>query len=224
MSVNATRMELLDRKTGLSLGEAVFRALRQALRSGQYRSGDRLREDEIAQTLKVSRTPVREALNRLMATGFIEQASGRGLVVRHLDIAEVLELYAMREILEGAAARLASRHASLAEIEALNDLEGRFEALNDDPAEMAKVNRTFHETIFRAAKNRYLDGALEELQDGISLLHPTTFTVQQRPGTAANEHREIIAAITGRDADRAEQMARLHIQESLRTRLRLFNS
>ena len=224
MPANVSKIELLDRDSGLSLGEAVFRALRQALRSGLYKSGDRLREDEIAQALKVSRTPVREALNRLMATGFIEQASGRGIVVRNLGIAEVLELYAMREILEGAAARLASRHASPPEIEALCDLEDRFEANGADPSEMARINRAFHEAIFRAAKNRYLDSALEELQDGISLLRPTTFTVGQRPATAAKEHRAIIAAITERDADRAEQVARLHIQESLRSRLQLLNN
>src|SRR3712207_6471716 len=97
-------LELIGRDSGISLSEAVFRSLREALRAGLYRPGDRLREEEVAQRLKVSRTPVREALGRLMTKGFVEPAGGRGLVVRRLDPAEVLELYAMREILEGAAA------------------------------------------------------------------------------------------------------------------------
>jgi DNA-binding GntR family transcriptional regulator len=217
----AKELELVDREAGIPLSEAVFRSLCHALRIGFYRPGDRLREEEVAQRLKVSRTPVREALGRLMARGFVEPAGGRGLIVRTLDMAEVLELYAMREILEGAAARLAAQHASPPEIDALTDLEEAFEARLDDPAEMARLNRAFHETIFRAARNRYLDSALQELQDGIALLGPTTFSRAGRPATAVEEHRALIAAIAARDPDRAEKLARSHIQEALRTRLKL---
>lgn len=214
-------LELVGRNTGIPLSEAVFRSLCQALRVGFYRPGDRLREEEVAQRLKVSRTPVREALGRLMAKGFVEPAGGRGLIVRTLDTAEVLELYAMREILEGAAARLAAQHASQPEIDAMIDLEEAFEAQSKDPVEMARLNRAFHETIFRAARNRYLDSALQELQDGIALLGVTTFSVTGRPSTAAEEHRALIDAIAARDPDRAEKLARSHIQEALRSRLRL---
>jgi DNA-binding GntR family transcriptional regulator len=214
-------LELVDRESGIPLSEAVFRSLCQALRIGLYRPGDRLREEDVAQRLKVSRTPVREALGRLMAKGFVEPAGGRGLIVRSLDTAEVLELYAMREILEGAAARLAAQYVSPPEIDALRDLEEAFEAQISDPGEMARLNRAFHETIFRAARNRYLDSALQELQDGIALLGATTFTVSGRPSTAAEEHRALIAAIGARDPDRAERLARSHIQEALRSRLKL---
>ncbi|WP_230532849.1 GntR family transcriptional regulator [Microvirga roseola] len=214
-------LQLVARDTGLPLSEAVFRSLRQALRAGLYRPGDRLREEEVAQQLKVSRTPVREALGRLMAKGFVTPASGRGLIVRSLDTAEVLELYAMREILEGAAARLAAQHASQPEIDALVDLEEAFEAHSDDAAEMARLNCVFHEAIFRAARNRYLDSALQELQDGIALLGNTTFSITGRPFTAAEEHRALIQAIAAREPDTAEKLARTHIQEALRSRLKL---
>ncbi len=156
-----------------------------------------------------------------MARGFVEPAGGRGLTVRRLDMAEILELYAMREILEGAAARLAAQHASQYEVDALTDLEKAFEEQADNPAGMAKINRAFHEMIFRSARNRYLDSALQELQDGIALLGATTFSVTERPSTAAEEHRALIAAIAGRDADRAEHLARQHIREALRSRLKL---
>jgi DNA-binding GntR family transcriptional regulator len=214
-------MKLDGREAGLPLGEAVFRALRRALRSGIYRPGDRLREEEVAQRLKVSRTPVREALGRLAMQGLVEPAGGRGLIVRSLSIAEVLELYAMRELLEGAAARLAAQHASRPEIDALTDLEAEFEKRSSDAPEMARLNLLLHETITRAARNRYLDAALQELQDGIALLGATTFSVAGRPGSAAKEHSEIIAAIAARDPDKAEQSARAHIREALRFRLKL---
>lgn len=217
-------LELVDRDSGIPLSEAVFRSLCQALRAGIYRPGDRLREEDVAQRFKVSRTPVREALGRLMAKGLVTPAGGRGLIVRSLDMAEVLELYAMREILEGAAARLAAQHASQPEIDALRDLEQSFEAHFDDSAELARFNRVLHETIIRAARNRYLDSALQELQDGISLLGPTTFNVEGRPSTAAEEHRALVEAIAARDADLAEKLARSHIQEALRSRLRLMQN
>jgi DNA-binding GntR family transcriptional regulator len=142
-------------------------------------------------------------------------------VVRSLGTAEVLELYAMREILEGAAARLAAQHASRSETDALVDLENAFEARSNDPAEMARLNRAFHEMIFRSARNRYLDSALQELQDGIALLGATTFSIVGRSSTAAEEHRALIDAIAARDADRAESLARAHIREALRARLKL---
>jgi DNA-binding GntR family transcriptional regulator len=218
---NQVAMKLDGREAGLPLGEAVFRSLRRALRAGIYRPGDRLREQEVAERLQVSRTPVREALGRLAMQGLVESAGGRGMIVRSLSTAEVLELYAMRELLEGAAARLAAQHASRPEVDALTEMECEFEQHSREPAEMAKLNLMLHEAVTRAARNRYLDGALQELQDAIALLGVTTFSVTGRPSSAAKEHRAIIAAIAERDPDKAEQAARAHIREALRFRLKL---
>jgi len=225
MTLNARQdLELGDRSDGLPLGEAVFRSLREALRSGIYRPGDRLREEEVAQRLQVSRTPVREAFGRLVSKGLMVPAQGRGLIVRRLDTTEVIELYAMREILEAAAARLAAQHASPVEIDSLADLETDFEASAADSPEMARLNRLFHESIFAASRNRYLDGALQELQDAIALLGRTTFSIPGRLDPAGREHREIIAAIAARDPDRADEAARVHIREALRSRLKIMQS
>ncbi len=211
-----------DRR-GLQRGEAVFRTLRQAIQDGVYGAGDRLREEEVAQRFAVSRTPVREALGRLLAKGMVVPTGRRGLVVRSLDAAELLELYAMREILEGAAARLAAQHASALETEELRDLATRFEAAAGviDVAAMAHLNRSFHECVVRAARNRFLDTSLGELQDGLVLLGPTTFGLEGRPAPAALEHRAIVVAIAAADPDEAERAARAHIREALRARVRM---
>src|SRR3546814_8153400 len=123
----------------------------------------------------------------------------------------------MREILEGAAARLAAQHVSDPEIEALKDIHQTFEAAHADPEHMARINRLFHETIFRAARSRYLDAALREMQDALPLLGRTTFSVDGRHGTATAEHRAIVDGIAERNPDAAEEAARL--QERKRTRL-----
>ncbi|MGJ5179638.1 GntR family transcriptional regulator [Bradyrhizobium oligotrophicum] len=206
-------------RDNVSLGEAVFRALCQALENGLYRSGDRLREDEVAQKLNVSRTPVREAFGKLVAKGWVQPAGGRGLIVRSLDQNEILELYAMREILEGAAARLAAQYAVQAELAALRDIHARFASGEDGAIELARLNRLLHGAIQRAARNRYLDAALEDMHVATALLGTTTFAAEGRPATAAAEHGELIEAIAARDPDRAETIARSHIREALRTRL-----
>ena len=210
-----------DRSDGLPLGEAVYRALRESLRNGVYKPGDRLREEEVATRLQVSRTPVREAFGRLVSKGLVAPAQGRGLIVRRLDTSEVVELYFMREILEAAAARQAARHASDAEIESLRDLETMFEAAQGDALEMARLNRLIHDAIFAASRNRYLESALQELQDAIALLGRTTFSVDGRPDPAAREHREMIEAMAAHDGDKAEAVARAHIREALRARLKV---
>jgi DNA-binding GntR family transcriptional regulator len=86
---------------------------------------------------------------------------------------------------------------------------------------MARLNRIFHESIFAASRNRYLDSALQELQDAIALLGSTTFTVDGRPSPAAAEHRALIEAMAARDGDKADALARAHIHEALRARLKL---
>src|SRR3546814_14835717 len=80
--------QLGDLDPGLSLGEAVFRALLQGIQDGTLSAGDRLREEDVAKRLNVSRTPVREAFNRLLAKHFVEPAGARGLTVRRLDRSE----------------------------------------------------------------------------------------------------------------------------------------
>ncbi|WP_206456217.1 GntR family transcriptional regulator [Aurantimonas marina] len=206
------------------LSQYVFDALREALRAGQYRPGDRLREEEVAHRLKVSRTPVREAFSRLLAKRLVEPASGRGLVVRRLGSAEVFELYAMREILEGAAARLSAQHGAPVEHQVLADVALRFAAVAPEASDLAAdLNHRFHDTLYASARNHYLDAALQEMQDAIALLGPTTYSVPGRHAEACREHAAIVEAVTARDADVAEQVARDHIRRSLAARVLLLH-
>src|SRR5262249_59308658 len=105
-----------DTLRNTSRSEFVFAALRDAIWDGRFAPGERIPEEEIARSLGVSRTPVREALRRLQERGMLSIGAGRSLVVAELSQQQVLELYAMREILEGSAARFAAQHAHRAEI------------------------------------------------------------------------------------------------------------
>lgn len=205
---------------GSGLGDVVFAVLRKALREGVFQPGDRLREEQIAEHFQVSRTPIRDALRRLSERRLLEASGGRGLMVRRLDRSEIFELYQMREILEGTAARLAAENVTAVEITLLRDLHEAFAAA-DDARQWAQINKQFHDAIAGAVRNRYFHSPLEELQDFLALLGGTTFAVDGRAGSAVQEHQRILEAIAAHDADGAERAAREHIRGALATRLRM---
>jgi DNA-binding GntR family transcriptional regulator len=204
----------------LSRAELAYRRLRQGIRAGEFRPGQRLREAELATRLNVSRTPVREAIRRLASDGLIEVAPSRGVMIISLDKQQVRQLYALREILEGAAARMAAQHASPAEIATMRELldAGRAAA---EPGQIARLNRLFHHAIQDAAHNRYLAQALVQLSDSLSLLPGTTYEVPGRADAAHEEHLAIIDAIEARAPERAEDLARRHIAMAGQTRIRM---
>jgi DNA-binding GntR family transcriptional regulator len=204
-----------------SRADQVHREIMQAIRNGRYQPGERIRETEVADWLEVSRTPVREALRRLESDGLLTFESWRGVVVSDLNRQQIGELYAMREVLEGAAARMAARHIDDAEIELLSLLLEQAQEAVDDPERLARINRKLHQTIYAAAHNQYLLQTLKQQENAVALLRGTTFALPGRAETAASEHRDIVEAIRNRDADASEIAARLHIANAQRARLRL---
>lgn len=208
-------------RPGRSRAQLVYETLRDDIRSGRCKAGQRMREEEIAQRLGVSRTPVREALSRLQHHGLLE-ASPEGLAVTALSRAQILELYAMREVLEGAAARFAAQHSAPHDLAHLRQIEAAFEAAaGGEPDRVAAINIAFHRAVYEAAHNRYLIRTLNELHDSLTLLQTTTFNVPGRHEGSVEEHGRILAAIEARDPDTAEREARLHIQKALEARLQI---
>jgi DNA-binding GntR family transcriptional regulator len=210
---------------GLPRGEAAYRYIRKAIQDGQLKPGERLREIELAKQIGLSRTPIREALSRLEAEGLVAHDPTRGVVVAELDYSMVTELYYMREVLEGTAARLAAQHASDVEISILDDLCEQYEAALNDGAALALSNRRFHETLYRCSHNRYLLNMVTVLHDALSLLGGTTLGNPERAAETLREHRAVVAAIHARDAESAEQALRAHIRSAQKVRMqKLFAS
>jgi DNA-binding GntR family transcriptional regulator len=208
-------------QSSLSRGEEAYQKMLEGIQSGTLKPGMRLREVELAEWLGSSRTPVREALNRLQTEGLVVQEPRRGMIIAELDHSMVSELYFMRELLEGAAARLAARHASDVEIAMLRDIADRDKTTGDDPVKLAKNNRLFHETLYRAAHNRYLLKTLSMLRESMALLGQTTLSLPGRSSTAFEEHDALVAAIERHDAAAAEEASRAHIRSAHRARMKL---
>ncbi|MBR0679592.1 GntR family transcriptional regulator [Roseomonas eburnea] len=200
------------------LGQEAYARIRAAIRAGALAPGERLTETDLATRFGVSRTPVRQAIARLEAEGLLTHEARRGLAVTRPDHQQVVELYVMREVLEGAAARLAAQHASETEISAMVELVEREPEAFGDAAALAAVNQRLHGLLYLAAHNRYLLRSLEQLAATMSLL-PTLLTHGGRAEQAHAEHRAVIEAIVKRDGEAAEAAARHHARTAQKHRL-----
>ena len=137
-------------------GETAYDSILKAIRSGEFKPGDRLREEEIGSQLELSRTPIREALRRLESDGIVEHRPRQGAVIRRLDHAEVVELYEMRVVLERTAAELAAKHGSAAEFDTLEYLNLQIDKERSNTAKAAAINQDFHRCLYMACRNRFL--------------------------------------------------------------------
>ena len=191
----------------------------EAIDSGAYQPGDRLVESELAERFGVSRTPVREALQRLETQAILVR-DGRSMVVASLDHDQLGELYAVRAQLEGLAAQLAAQHAAPEEIRILQDMVTHDLALVDDPAGLARANRRFHRQIHLASHNRYLIRQLESVHRTMALLTTTSLAAEGRGVDALAEHAAIVEAIANRDRASADEALRVHISKAYETRLK----
>ena len=200
-------------------GNAAYVRLLAELRAGRLNPGDRLRETDLAERLGMSRTPVREAIRQLEADGIVTHLPRQGATIRTLDYAEVMELYEMRTVLEGTAARLAARAASDIEIEELIDMNRQMAALGSAP-EAFVLNRQFHAALLDAAKNRFLARSIHALHKALMILGPTTLTEPDRAQMAVEEHFGVLDAIKVRDGTFAEAAMRAHIEAAQRVRVR----
>ena len=198
----------------------AYTLILEAIDSGVYRPGDRLVESELAERFGVSRTPIREALQRLETQSLLAR-DGRSLIVASLDHNQMAELYVVRTELEGLAARLAARHATEEEIQVMRDMVSEDRVLLDDPSALARANRRFHKMIHLASHNRFLVQQLDLVHRSMALMATTSLAAQGRGEIALAEHKAIVDAISRRDEDAAYKALRDHISVAFVTRLKL---
>jgi DNA-binding GntR family transcriptional regulator len=198
----------------------AYSSILEAIDVGIYRPGDRLVESDLAERFGMSRTPIREALQRLETQSLLTR-DGRSLIVASLDHNQMAELYVVRTELEGLAARLAARHATEEEVQVLQDMVHDDRALLDDPSALARANRRFHKQIHLASHNRFLVQQLDLVHRSMALMATTSLAAQGRGEIALAEHQAIVDAITQRDEDAAYKALRDHISVAFVTRLKL---
>ncbi|WP_137702970.1 GntR family transcriptional regulator [Marimonas lutisalis] len=198
----------------------AYSLLLEAIDLGEFKPGDRLVESDLAERFGVSRTPIREALQRLETQQLLRR-DGRSLIVASLDHNQLSELYVVRAELEGLAARLAARHATEEEVRVLRDMVEEDRALVDDPSALARANRRFHRQLHLASHNRFLVQQLDLVHQSMALMATTSLAVEGRSETALAEHDAIVSAIEARDEQAAQEALKDHISKAFVTRLKL---
>ena len=198
----------------------MYSYLREAILSGSLAPGERLVETSLAERASISRTPVREALQRLEVDGLVRTA-GRGVEVTDLSVDELRDLCVAREGMEALAARLAATSRSEVDVTTLKHLmdEMRTAVASGALDKVVATNHSFHDAIWRASRNSYLFRALSELRNMIERMQPTTLDVRERQDQALDEHERLLDAIAIQDADNASAIAADHSRAAMALRL-----
>ncbi|MDT7919871.1 MAG: GntR family transcriptional regulator [Meiothermus sp.] len=195
-----------------SVREAAYAHLRGAILAGSLLPGARISEPGLAQELGISRTPVREALQRLAQEGLVELLPGKGARVRVLSAEEVREVYDVRALLEGEAAALAAQNATEAELNRLEKLLLKLDALPAEAyAQQMQVDLDFHTALVEAAHNKTLARIYADLRSSLTLIRSFQQTLSQHPRTR-QQHQAILAALKAHDLARAAEAARTHVR------------
>lgn len=194
--------------------EAAYQRLREDIVSGRLAPGTRLVEAQLAKELRVSRTPVREALRRLIAEHLVSRDDSGGLSVHRPTQREIEDIYLIREVLDGLAARLASQRLSDSELAGISQTIERIGSASADGelGEALGANIAFHDILYEATGNERLIRMGRELRDFVRLLSREPFADLRRADEIVAEHRAILGALLERDADRAEEAARRHVR------------
>ncbi|HEY3218484.1 MAG TPA: GntR family transcriptional regulator [Candidatus Limnocylindria bacterium] len=201
---------------GLPCSERVFRQLRSMIIDGEVGPGTRLVELSLATQFGVSRTPVREALKRLVDGNLLLADPIRGLVVRTLEAAEVEEVYLVREVLDGLAARLAAervRPDDLARLRVIND--AMREGIRDGRTDViVNANIAFHDLIYEIAGNRTLTRHGMELRTFVRRFSSEAFASPPRVAAVLRDHERLLAALERADPEAAERASIEHLREA----------
>ena len=202
-------------------GGKIYALLRRAIVDVALVPGTALNESDVAAQFAVSRTPVREAIRRLEADGLVDHLPRSGAVVRKLEYPELMELYEMRTVLEGTAARLAARAASPVELEELVAINDEMRAAAGRPEVVIGLNRQFHKLLLDAARNRFLLRAMATVENTLLILGSSSMAKPDRAREAVDEHREVLDALLARDGAAAEAAMRRHMERAQFARLRI---
>jgi DNA-binding GntR family transcriptional regulator len=196
-----------------SLGEHVFERLKHSIVRGKISPGEWLVESHIAETLGISRTPVREAIHKLEREGLIERQPRGGFTVLGFERDDIEETFGIRSVLEGYAARLAAVKHDPKELEDLDNKIDEFQnALDRKKMDLLPaINTEFHDLLYRLSKSPKLVNMINGLRDQIYRYRQMILKERKFASTSNQDHKKMLKYIRRRDAEGAERLAREHI-------------
>jgi len=214
----AKQTDFPESETGAvqSLRSKVFSIIEQDILNGVYKPGESLTEAKLCELLGVSRTPVREALTQLDLEGLVRVIPNKSAIVTGISGQDIRDIYTIRVLLEGLAARWAAEHITDAELQQLQealDLE-EFYTAKKDLLHLIRLDSQFHKGIFKASKSRPLLQILGTLHHYVQQARGHSLEIPGRAQKALAEHKAILQALRGRNGDQAEQLTVRHIRNA----------
>jgi DNA-binding GntR family transcriptional regulator len=200
-----------------SVVDQVYLAIRERIISGALQRGARIHQEDLAEELGVSRTPVREALRRLAAEGLVEMRTNRGARVADVGSEVMRDAYAARLVIEPGAARLAAAAAAGDAVRRMRDaLRAQRQAI-PHVSRSFDANRRFHLALVAAAGNGFLTQFSERLWVARigEVIYERQSESPERMGLDADEHEQILAAVQSGDGRRAETLTRRHLVDAM---------
>lgn len=204
------------------LREVVCESLRDAIRKGILKPGERIMEIKLAEELGVSRTPVREAIRKLELEGYVVMMPRRGTYVADMSIRDINEIFEIRTALESLSNGLAAEHITEDELEHLQRLLVIIGGYIKD-GDMEKIVETdieFHDLLYHAARNSRLVGIISNLRDQLTRFRTLSMSYPGRLEATLDEHRSIVEAIARGDGRAARKAAERHMENSEKTLLK----
>lgn len=199
----------------ISLADRVFDALEDAILDGRYKPGEYLTENRVSEELGVSRTPVREALSRLIGDGLVEETT-RGALVLGISESDISVIYEIRARVEGYAARLFAERVTDDELRALEENVQLQEFYTDRcrADSSGDLDTRFHEMIYQNCGSRILEDLLSSLHKKVRRYRRASYEDHERSKCATGEHRAIFEAVRARDGELAESLVTNHVQNA----------
>jgi len=203
------------------LREVVFDVLRGAITNGVLSPGERLMENHLAEQLRVSRTPVREAIRKLEQEGFVVMMPRRGTYVADLSIRDVNEVFEIRTALEVLAAGLAAERITEADLETLERLLVEIGEYIEqgDTAKIVDADCRFHDILYGATNNKTLAAIISNLREKFTAFRTMSYTYPGRAKRSLEEHQRLVEALAQRNPTLAQQLARKHMDNAEKTLL-----
>ena len=201
------------RKKKMLLREQVYAGIKNAIIGGEFEPGRRLIEERLAEDMKTSRTPVREAIQKLEKEGLIQRLPRGGFAVKGVSEEEVEEVFDLRAVLEGYAAYLATARIEEEELNALEAIIKVEEAALStmDVEEFIKLDSEFHDSLYKAAKNNRLYGLLNDLRDYMYRYRVILLRYGRKAALAVQDHKEMVESLRAKNARQVEKLVRKHM-------------
>ncbi|MEE0966064.1 MAG: GntR family transcriptional regulator [Bacilli bacterium] len=199
-----------------SLGNRIFDILRDRILNGEYKTGQKLNELTLASELKISRTPIREALKQLELEGLVMSVPNKGVYVKGFSPRDIDDMFEIRLALEGLAIQLAIERMDevhLTKIKEIFELM-EFYTLKKDNDKINDLNILYHETIYQATQSTYFEQLLKDIHYYVSVTSRHSIQKPERLETALVEHRAILDAIVEGNKEKAKYTIQKHIRKT----------